>query len=184
MMQMNKRGMSMAIQIFIVLFVLLAVAMLVLQLVSEQTEQQTQIMSRAMAEQKLKAIKGACKSACECGSLEEKVGYCLTLVNKGKVDEGKLDLTADGFTDAYAEPPEAGGLYGLCEDKVYCSQLTVCDCGNQKLTMETCFNLICSLWGDRSSELMPRFFPDATCDMEEDQMPMHWSWVYLDEMSC
>ena len=115
-----------------------------------------------------------------------KVGYCLTLVNKGKVDEGKLDLTADGFTDAYAEPPEAGGLYGLCEDKVYCSQLTVCDCGNQKLTMNTCFSLICSLWtqeGADTGALMARFFPTPTCDLEgvED---MHWSWVYSDKMSC
>ncbi len=183
----NRKGMSMAIQIFIVLFVLLAVAMLVLRLVTEQSEQQIKIIGEEIKQQELKRIKADCLSSCKCDSENEKVGYCLTLIRKGKATEGELDLDGDGFTTNYAEPPETGGLYGVCEDKIYCSQIASCKCSDQILDMRNCFKLICNFWDKQNADiplLMAKFFPAPNCDMTDDQMMSHWSFTYLEEMVC
>ncbi len=183
----NRKGMSMAIEIFIVLFVLLAVAMLVLRLVTEQSEQQIKIINEELRQQQLKKIKADCQSACKCDSMWEKVGYCLTPIKKGQADEGTMDFSGDGFTKSYAEPPETAGLYGLCEDKVHCSQLTTCKCGDQVLDMKNCFTLICTLWTSQGADvptLMQKFFPAPTCQMDEAQAQSHWSFVYSQDMAC
>jgi hypothetical protein len=182
-MMVNGKGMSMAIEIFIVLFVLLAVAMLVLRLVTEQSSQQIKIIGEELRQQELKKIKADCQMACKCDTEGEKVGYCLTLLRAGKSDEGALDLDGDGFTTGYAEPPETGGLYGLCEDRVYCSQLASCKCGESVFDMESCFKYVCQFWGKkdplRVPALMAKFFPQPTCVTEEDpQFTDHWWWVY------
>ena len=185
----NAKGMSMAIQIFIVLFVLLAVAMLVLRMVTEQTEQQIKIIGEEQRKQELKQIKADCQSMCKCGSLREKAGYCLQLVNSPSYGIGKMDFTEDGFVDDYAEPAETGGLYGLCEDKIYCSQINACNCGTQELSMRNCFQLICQLWKAEDPSAvesnMKRFFPLVpNCDMDNDQAAHHWSFVYAQKMTC
>ena len=185
---MNAKGMSMAIQIFIVLFVLLAVAMLVLRMVTEQTEQQIKIFSEEQKKQELGKLKSECKSACrDLTTLKDKVSYCLRTVNSDLYEGKGFDFTGNGFTRDYAEPPETGGLYGLCEDRIYCSQLIDCKVGNQILNMKNCFDLICSLWSEDPSRipvLMEKFFPPPTCDMTPEQQANHWRNVYANDMTC
>jgi hypothetical protein len=190
----NAKGMSMAIEIFIILFVLLAVAMLVLRMVTEQTEQQIRIIGEEQRKSELKQIKADCQAACTCDTLRGKVGYCLKVIDSQTFGQGKMDFTGDGFTTGYAEPPETGGLYGLCEDKVYCSQISDCKCGSQELSMQNCFRLACQLWGSQvpSGEdtdtyvqnLMGRFFPQPTCNMTDEETLNQWNFVYSGEMMC
>jgi len=187
-MVLNRKGMSMAIQIFIVLFVLLAVAMLVLRLVTEQTEEQMRLIGDEQRKAEMKRMKSDCQSLCKCDSLLTKASYCLNLIDSQTYGEGKMDFTNDGFADSYAEPSETGGLFGVCEDRIYCSQINdQCKCGNQNLTMKNCFKIICSLWqqeGADISTLMAKFFPPPTCEMTEENMMSHWSFTYLEEMTC
>ena len=187
-MVLNRKGMSMAIQIFIVLFVLLAVAMLVLRLVTEQTEEQMRLIGDEQRKAEMKRVKSDCQSECKCDSLREKASYCLTLIESQTYGQGKMDFTDSGFADEYAEPAETAGLYGLCEDRIYCSQINEkCKCGNQELTMKNCFKIICTLWEEQGADtqaLMSKFFPAPTCDMTDEQMMHHWSFTYLEEMAC
>lgn len=181
----NKKGMSMAIQIFIVLFVLLAVAMLVLRMVTEQTEQQIRIIGEEQRKAEMKQIQADCQAVCKCESLRTKVGFCLKLIDSPTFGNEKFDFTGDGFADDFAEPAETGGLYGLCEDRVYCSQIFDCKCGDQTLSMKNCFQLAKMLWNQEDaacSTLMQRFFPPATCDMTDDEAMRHWGFVYLQDM--
>ena len=190
----NAKGMSMAIEVFIILFVLLAVAMLVLRMVTEQTEQQIKIIGEEQRKAELKQINADCLAACKCDTLRGKVGYCLKIIDSQTYGPGKMDFTGDGFTTGYSEPPETGGLYGLCEDKVYCSQISDCKCGSQELSMQNCFKLACQLWSNQVPSgqdpteyvqtLMTKFFPPPACDMTDDQVPNHWGFVYSGEMAC
>ncbi|MDO8624982.1 MAG: hypothetical protein Q7R47_02780 [Candidatus Diapherotrites archaeon] len=191
-MVLNKRGIDMAIQVFVVLFVLLAIAMLVLRLVSEQTSQQIKVLNEEAKKAELSKIKSQCDQVCvnSCDSPQSQVGYCLRLIESSLYDKGAMDFSGDGFTTSFVDEEAgqfSGGLYGLCEDRVYCSQLSPCKCGNKMLDMRNCFNVVCDYWsrqGANIEELMTKFFPAPVCDMSDDQLQRHWIVVYQTLMTC
>jgi len=182
----------MAIQIFVVLFVLLAVAMLVLRLVSEQTQSQIKVINEEAKKAEMSKIKAECDQACvNCDSPQAQVGFCLKLIQSSLFEaKGAMDFDGDGFANAYVEEQVGqytGGLYGLCEDQIYCSQISPCKCGNRTLDMRNCFNVICDYWEKQGADipmLMQKFFPAPTCDMSDEELQRHWIVNYQQLMSC
>lgn len=140
---MNQRGMEMAIQIFIVLFVLLAVSMLVLQLVSTQfTQNETQlkdVQKKAAFDQKLKTNMVTCDSLCT-GTEAQLVSYCMTTFD---FREGTIPLQDD--------KKYLPGI-GVCDDRVYCNQITTCGSGTSELTMEKCKAILCAYWKNQFND--------------------------------
>ncbi|MCD6478813.1 MAG: hypothetical protein J7L44_02895 [Candidatus Diapherotrites archaeon] len=176
---MNKRGMEMAIQVFIILFVLLAVAMLVLQMVSTQfSEQQRKLEEqrrKQALESKLADMRGTCNTLCTQanseGTLKAKARFCIKAFRDG------VDLTLNGATNDYDESFLVGT--GICEDAIYCPQLVDCDVGT-KLDMTACKAILCSLWksqgftDEQISEKLKQFVQPGSCYSDPINKPNHW----------
>lgn len=157
--------------------------------IDEMQEWQSTLNSE-MRKAEVKQAKAACQSMCKCETEQQKAGFCLHLAESPTYGVGKVDFTYDGSVDDYAEPAETAGLYGLCENRVYCSQLSSCTCGNQELTMKNCFELICQAWKAEGldeaeiAEKIGQFFPEPSCEMSEEERENHWRSVYSSEMQC
>jgi len=171
---MNKKGMEMAIQVFIVLFVLLAVAMLVLQMVSTQFSQQSRKLKeqgrQQALESKLASMRGICNTLCAQanseGTLQAKARFCIKAFREG------VDLTLNGSKTGYDESFLAG--VGLCKDAIYCPQLINCNVG-AGLTMEKCKAILCSYWkqqGLQADQKLKEFITPGSC--YDNNMPNHW----------
>jgi len=178
---MNQKGLEMPIQIFIVLFVLLAVAMLVLQMFTQQISDSAEELKKQTAErnaqQELQAKEQKCKSACSCDTLEQKAVFCYTKV------QGGLNFDGTGLANNFFE--RAG--IGLCEDSVYCSQLTSCNCD---LTATNCVQVLCQYWNSQGistnvmNKKLRQFFQPGSCAVPEDKKDTFWFYMLEPNLSC
>ena len=139
---MNQKGMEMAVQIFIVLFVLLAVAMLVLQMVGQQFTTQTAKLEEQQRLERIRTQKAAAKSACDelCsqGGTDSYALFCMK----------NFSFVPEGFGTMYNNTDFVPGI-GVCEDRVYCNQLTTCKVGTVQLNMDRCTNILCDYWSNQ-----------------------------------
>ncbi len=160
---MNKKGVEMALQIFIVLFVLLAVSMLVLQLVSEQFSKRSQDLEETQRKQayetKVNEARSDCRNLCIGKSTENNAQFCLKY----------YDLTPTGaapYDENYLMPG-----FSVCTDRIYCPQLiTDCFVGDKPLTMADCKTIVCNYWkttgvtaGAILNSKLQQFIKPGTC---------------------
>lgn len=187
----NKKGTEKPIEIFIALFVILAVAMVLLKMFSGQISSKTKELKEMEQRNKLKETMANAKDFCDtkcttamennCG-LKDKAQFCISNIEAG------LDINGNGMINDYDET-FLGGV-GICEDKVYCPQISDCSCG-VKLTMKNCINILCSYWSSEaglsvteSNLRLEKYFDPGTCTITEADKKIHWYYANKDIMKC
>jgi len=167
----KKKGTEKPIEIFVALFIILAVSMLMLKMFKSQIDdkqrEMEEIQLQSDIEQMLKDAKSTCEGLCsevtqsQCSS-KDMAAFCVRKL--------QLDLNGDRSTTDY-NSEQLGGI-AVCEDAVYCPQITQCSCGVQ-LNMVNCKNVLCKYWRDdqkislvNSNELLLDTYQPGTCDTD------------------
>jgi hypothetical protein len=173
--------------VIIGLTVVLVVGIVVVQVFSTQiARSQVKLEAEEVAEH-LKKVKSAAESFCNnlCSEVlgddcqdRKMAQFCLSYI------KGDFDLNGNGLVDYNQEL--LGGV-GICEDRVYCSQLIDCGCRRQ-LTMENCVGILCEYWADQGMQqpvlddkLNTLIQPGACWDTSQS---MHWYSVLGPLLSC
>jgi hypothetical protein len=187
----NKKGTEKPIEIFIALFVILAVAMVLLKMFSGQISSKTKELKEMEQRNKLKENLANAKDFCDTKctnsmdnncALKDKAQFCISYIENG------IDLNGNGIINDY-DATFLGGI-GVCEDQLYCPQITDCNCG-VKLTMKNCINILCTYWVgeqgldvDKADGLLERYYKPGSCTMAKDDEDLHWYWANWDLMIC
>lgn len=187
----NKRGTEKPIEIFIALFVILAVAMVLLKMFSGQISSKTKELKEMEQRNKMKEDLANAKDFCDTRctnsmenncALKDKAQFCISHL------EGGLDLNGNGILDDY-DSTFLGGI-GVCEDKIYCPQITNCNCG-VKLTMKNCINILCTYWTSEqgldetdANTLLERYYSPGSCAVSGDDQSFHWYYANKESMKC
>jgi hypothetical protein len=89
-----------------------------------------------MIQQELDRVTKICEANCPQATCNDaqKTAYCIKYIEN-------TDLNANGQTNNYV--PMIFGDYGVCEDRVYCSQILNCNCDGT-LEFETCIPILCA----------------------------------------
>lgn len=187
----KKKGTEKPIEIFVALFIILAVSMLMLKMFKSQIDdkqrEMEEIQLQSDIEQMLKDAKSTCEGLCsdvtqsQCSS-KDMAAFCVRKL--------KLDLNGDRSTTDYNT--ELLGAIGVCEDAVYCPQITECSCGVQ-LNMKNCKTVLCKYWRDNqgipladASDLLNDTFQFGSCDTDPDyKAGRMWHKIIFDnQLSC
>lgn len=187
----NRKGTEKPIEIFIALFVILAVAMVLLKMfsgqISAKTKELKEMEQRNALKEALANGKDFCDNKCtlamdnNCAD-KDLAQFCISKINEG------LDLNGNGLKDEY-DSTFLGGV-GICEDQIFCPQITECGCG-QRLTMKNCVKVLCKYWTgtqgldtDKANSLLERYYTAGNCAMAEDEKELHWYYTNEEEMTC
>lgn len=184
-MKLFRKGTDKPIEIFVALFIILAVAMVILQMFSGQISAKTKELKSIEQATTLKRVVGEAKQFCQekcTNALENdcadqhRAQFCITAI------AGGLDMDGDGVVSGVDEYNEEllGGI-GVCEDRVYCPQLTKCTC-KQELTMEQCKTIVCKYWSERGvvatslDATLQQYFRPGECISGAGAKPhqLHW----------
>ncbi|MFH1510177.1 MAG: hypothetical protein ABIF10_00670 [Candidatus Woesearchaeota archaeon] len=173
----GKRGTDKPIEIFVALFVILAVAMIVLQMFSSQISAKTEALKgmayAADLTKKISNAKEACQDKC-ANALDN--GCADAMTAQFCMAHAELDLNANGKLDDLNNEYLAG--IGICEDKIYCTQIITCVC-KRELNMKNCLNILCSYWKGQGLSAADQELAMATaitpggCNYASN--PQHWA---------
>jgi hypothetical protein len=177
----DKRGTDKPIEIFVALFIILAVAMVILQMFSGQISAKTKELKSIEQSTTLKREFGDAKQFCQekctyalendCNDMM-RAQFCITYIENG------LDMNGDGIVKDEYNQALLGGL-GVCEDRVYCPQLTDCTC-KQQLTMSRCLGLLCEYWTvqklspTQRDQALNSYMAPGSCKPEVTGHELHW----------
>ena len=156
----SKRGTDKPIEIFIALFIILAVAMVILKMFSGQIQDKTKELQKIEQKEKFNQAKGDAKRECDeicthalqndC-DIQQKAQFCQHKLLTG------LDVNMDGDINDYSEDL-LGGI-GICEDAIYCPQVTACQCQGQ-MTMKNCVGVLYDFYTNSMS-----LQPEDACNL-------------------
>lgn len=192
----SRRATEKPIEIFVALFVVLAVAIVMLKLFQSQVSEKTSNLKTLEQQQKVaqalesarQECNGLCIDSLDSGcDLESKAKFCSHRIRSelgaARTTFG-LDLNKDGVIGGFDDSYLAG--VGICEDTVYCPQITSCTCGIT-LTMKNCIQILCQYWDntglDPDQTLQNMIQPGACYEGQSN----HWFKLLLGnntELSC
>lgn len=177
---MFKKGTDKPIEIFIALFIILAVAMVILKMFSGQIQDKTKELAKIEQKEQFQQAKGDAKRECDeiCTSAlqndcspQYKAQFCQHMLING------LDIDMNGNTKDYSEDL-LGGI-GVCEDSIYCPQVTTCTC-NDELNMINCIDIVYEYYqnemgqsGEKSCELLGKKILPGKCVIPADAVFWH-----------